>query len=201
MNQKPAWLALMAAALVSTGHGFAAATPLAVDAAAAPSLRTGMLRAAQPTDAAAIAALYNHYILHTTITFEMAAVTEAEIVGRLAAVQPALPWLVAERDGALVGYAYASPWRTRAAYRQSVETTVYVDRNHGRGGIGSALYAALIAELRSRSMHALIGGISLPNAASVALHEKFGFRKVAHFEQVGRKFDRWLDVGYWELIL
>jgi len=160
-----------------------------------------MLRAAQPTDAAAIAALYNHYILHTTITFEMAAVTEVEIVGRLAAVQPALPWLVAERDGALVGYAYASPWRTRAAYRQSVETTVYVDRNHGRGGIGSALYAALIAELRSRSMHALIGGIALPNAASVALHEKFGFRKVAHFEQVGRKFDRWLDVGYWELIL
>jgi phosphinothricin acetyltransferase len=160
-----------------------------------------MLRAAQPTDAAAIAALYNHYILHTTITFEMAAVTEAEIVGRLAAVQPALPWLVAERDGALVGYAYASPWRTRAAYRQSVETTVYVDRNHGHGGIGSALYAALIAELRSRSLHALIGGISLPNAASVALHEKFGFRKVAHFEQVGRKFDRWLDVGYWELIL
>lgn len=160
-----------------------------------------MLRAAQPTDAAAIAALYNHYILHTTITFEMAAVTEAEIVGRLAAVQPALPWLVAERDGALVGYAYASPWRTRAAYRQSVETTVYVDRNHGHRGIGSALYAALIAELRARSMHALIGGIALPNAASVALHEKFGFRKVAHFEQVGRKFDRWLDVGYWELIL
>jgi phosphinothricin acetyltransferase len=160
-----------------------------------------MIRPAQPTDAAAIAAIYNHYILHTPITFEEAAVTEGEMVARMAAIQPALPWLVAEEGGAVVGYAYAGPWKSRAAYRHSVETTVYVDRHHGRSGIGSGLYAALIAQLRSRSMHCLMGGIALPNAASVALHEKFGFRKVAHFEQVGRKFDRWLDVGYWELIL
>jgi phosphinothricin acetyltransferase len=160
-----------------------------------------MIRPAQPTDAAAIAAIYNHYILHTTITFEEAAVTEGEIVARMAAVQPALPWLAAERGAALVGYAYASPWKSRAAYRHAVETTVYVDRHHGRGGIGSELYAALIGELKGRSMHSLMGGIALPNDASVALHEKFGFRKVAHFEQVGRKFDRWIDVGYWELIL
>jgi phosphinothricin acetyltransferase len=160
-----------------------------------------MIRAAQPSDAPAIAAIYSHYILHSAITFEEVAVTAGEIAGRMAAVQPALPWLVAERGGAVVGYAYASPWKSRAAYRHSVETTVYVDRLHGRGGIGSALYAALIGDLRPRAMHALMGGIALPNAASVALHEKFGFRKVAHFEQVGRKFDQWIDVGYWELTL
>jgi phosphinothricin acetyltransferase len=160
-----------------------------------------MIRPAQPADAAAIAAIYNHYILHTAITFEEAAVTDAEMAARMAAIQPALPWLVAEVGGAVVGYAYAGPWKGRAAYRHSVETTVYVDRHHGRSGLGSALYAALISELRVRAMHCLMGGIALPNDASVALHEKFGFRKVAHFEQVGRKFDRWIDVGYWERIL
>ncbi len=160
-----------------------------------------MIRPAQPTDAAAIAAIYNHYILHTAISFEETAVTAEEIAARMAAIQPALPWLVAERDGAVVGYAYASPWKSRAAYRHSVETTVYVDQHRGRSGLGSELYAALIVELQRRSIHSLMGGIALPNPASIALHEKFGFRKVAQFEQVGRKFERWIDVGYWELIL
>jgi phosphinothricin acetyltransferase len=78
---------------------------------------------------------------------------------------------------------------------------VYVDQHRGRSGLGSELYAALIVELQRRSIHSLMGGIALPNPASIALHEKFGFRKVAQFEQVGRKFERWIDVGYWELIL
>jgi phosphinothricin acetyltransferase len=89
----------------------------------------------------------------------------------------------------------------RAAYRYSAETSVYVAQGQGGRGIGSALYKALLEELRTRGIHMAIGGIAQPNPASVALHESLGFEKVAHFKQVGRKFDRWIDVGYWELRL
>jgi phosphinothricin acetyltransferase len=160
-----------------------------------------MIRPAHPADAPAIAAVYNHYVLHTPITFEEEAVSGDEIVARLQEVQAGLPWLVAEHEGVVIGYAYASRWKSRCAYRYAVETTVYVDQAARGAGVGSKLYQALVGDLRGRSMHSLIGGIALPNAASVALHEKFGFRKVAHFEQVGWKFKQWIDVGYWELIL
>jgi phosphinothricin acetyltransferase len=160
-----------------------------------------MIRPAHSADAPAIAAVYNHYVLHTPITFEEEAVSGDEIAARLQEVQAGLPWLVAEREGVVIGYAYASRWKSRCAYRYAVETTVYVDQAARGAGVGSKLYQALIGDLRGRSMHSLIGGIALPNAASVALHEKFGFRKVAHFEQVGWKFKQWIDVGYWELIL
>jgi phosphinothricin acetyltransferase len=101
----------------------------------------------------------------------------------------------------VVGYAYAGPWRSRAAYRDAVESTVYVESGLAGSGIGSKLYDALIPELRRRSFHCAMGGIALPNAASVALHEKKGFIKVAHFREVGWKFQRRIDVGYWELVL
>ena len=100
-----------------------------------------------------------------------------------------------------MGYAYATAWRVRRGYRYSTEVTVYVDPGAGGRGIGSLLYTDLIAALQERGIHAAMGGIALPNDASVALHEKFGFKKVAHFEQVGVKFDRWIDVGYWQRIL
>jgi phosphinothricin acetyltransferase len=112
-----------------------------------------------------------------------------------------LPWLVAEEDGTVVGYAYATKWRTRPAYRQSVEVTVYVASDRRRRGIGSVLYDSLLDELRDHGIHAAIGGIALPNPASVALQEKFGFEKVAHFAEVGFKFGKWIDVGYWQRIL
>lgn len=160
-----------------------------------------MIRAATASDAAAICAIYNHYVATTTISFEEQPVPEAEMARRIGDVGAALPWLVFEQDGAVLGYAYATPWRARSAYRFSVESSVYVSRDHGRRGIASALYQALLDALAARGVHAVIGGIAQPNAASVALHEAFQFEKVAHFKQVGRKFGQWVDVAYWQRIL
>ena len=160
------------------------------------------VRAVTPADAGAVAAIYNHYVLQTVVTFEEEPITAAEISLRIDEVRTgSLPWFVAERAGAMAGYAYGSRWRTRSAYRFSSEVTVYLAPEQGRRGIGSALYAELLSALRGSGLHAAIGGIALPNDASVALHEKFGFKKVAHFEQTGFKFNRWIDVGYWQLIL
>jgi phosphinothricin acetyltransferase len=160
------------------------------------------IRAAEARDAKAVADIYNHYVLKSAVTFEEEPVTSEEIARRMQQVRSArLPWLVAEMDRHIVGYAHATPWKTRTAYRFSVEITVYLVPERGGRGIGSALYSNLLAILQARGIHAVIGGIALPNQASVALHEKFGLRKVAHFEQVGFKFNRWIDVGYWQRTL
>jgi L-amino acid N-acyltransferase YncA len=157
------------------------------------------LRDATPDDAPAIAAIYNPYIADTTISFEEEPVPDAEMARRIADVQAAgLPWLVAEAGGAVIGYAYATKWRVRHAYRHSVESSVYLAPAAARKGIGSALYTALFERLRAGGYHLVIGGIALPNEASVALHEKMGYEKAAHFKEVGFKFGRWLDVGYWQ---
>jgi L-amino acid N-acyltransferase YncA len=160
------------------------------------------VRSASPADADALASIYNPYVRETQITFEEAEVTGSEMARRLREIEAAsLPWLVAQRGPEVVGYAYAAMWRARSAYRFSTEVTVYIQRGEQRRGIGSLLLGELIAELRSRKLHVAIGGIALPNEASVALHEKFGFRRVARFEQVGFKLGRWIDVGYWQLLL
>ncbi len=153
-------------------------------------------------DVETLVRIYNHYVTQTIITFEEESVTAAEMARRVADVQlTSLPWLVAERDGAVVGYAYATKWRVRQAYRFSTEVTVYVAPELAGKRIGSMLYGQLLSALRARNIHAAIGGIALPNDASVALHEKFGFKKVAHFEEVGFKFNQWIDVGYWQFNL
>ena len=160
------------------------------------------VRPATAADAAAVARIYNPYVTDTIVTFEEEPVTAAEMAERIDQVlADSLPWLVADVDGVVAGYAYATRWRPRFGYRFSVEVTVYLAADRGGRGIGSKLYEALIAALRERGLRAAMGGIALPNDASVALHEKFGFKKVAHFDQVGIKFDRWIDVGYWQLIL
>jgi phosphinothricin acetyltransferase len=120
---------------------------------------------------------------------------------RIAAVMCSLPWLVAEAGRVVVGYAYATPWRTRSAYRFAVESTVYLSPDHTRQGLGSQLYRELIGELRARKLHTALGIIALPNPASIAVHEKMGFERVAELKQVGWKFNRWVDVGYWQLML
>lgn len=161
-----------------------------------------MIRTATAGDADAIARIYNHYVANTIITFEEQAVSSEEMAARIAEVAAAsLPWLVAELDGSIVGYAYASKWKGRCAYRFSAECTVYLDPDCVGRGYGTQLYESLFAALRERGMHAVIGGVALPNPASVALHEKLGMRKVAHFGEVGYKFDRWIDVGYWQATL
>jgi L-amino acid N-acyltransferase YncA len=157
------------------------------------------IREAAAPDAAPVAAIYNHYVTGTVVTFEEEPVSDAEVARRIEEVQSAsLPWLVAEVDRHVVGYAYARPWHARSAYRFSAEITVYLAETHVGRGIGSTLYGELLPILQARRIHAVMGGIALPNEASVALHEKFGLRKVAQFEEVGFKFDRWIDVGYWQ---
>ena len=160
-----------------------------------------MIHPVTTADAPSICAIYNHYIANTIITFEEELVPVDEMRVRLSQASPALPWLVVEENGAIVGFAYASQWKSRCAYRFSVEITIYLDPDATGRGFGKMLYSALIGELRKIKLHSLIGGISLPNPASVALHEKMGFVKVAHFKEVGFKFDKWIDVEYWELIL
>ena len=160
------------------------------------------LRTATPADAEAICAIYNHYIAQTTISFEEELVTPADMAQRITDVTAAnLPWLVLHDGDTLIGYAYATKWRVRQAYRFSVETSVYLDRHHIGQGAGKMLYEALLAELRQRELHLAIAGIAQPNEASVRLHERLGFKKVAHFAEVGRKFGNWIDVGYWQLPL
>jgi phosphinothricin acetyltransferase len=160
------------------------------------------IRVAHADDAKAIAAIYNPYILNTTISFEEEPVTDAAMAQRIADVQAGgLPWLVAVQDGRVLGYAYATKWRVRHAYRFSVESSVYLAPQAARQGLGTALYTALLAQLAEHGVHLVIGGIALPNDASVALHEKMGYEKVAHFREVGFKFGRWLDVGYWQRTL
>jgi L-amino acid N-acyltransferase YncA len=156
------------------------------------------IRPVRPDDAAAICSIYNHYVRNSTISFEETPVSSEEMVTRIRAIAP---WYVCEHDAALLGYAHAAPWRGRSAYRFSVESSVYLAPEHAGKGIGKQLYTALITDLRQRGIHAVMGGIALPNDASIALHEALGFVKVAQFREVGRKFDRWLDVGYWQLLL
>ena len=160
------------------------------------------LRDASAADAAAITDIYNHYILHTAISFEEEPVSATTMAGRIAEVQQGgLPWLVAIVDGRVAAYAYATKWRVRAAYRFSVETSVYAAPGQVRGGLGKALYGALLERLRAAGIHLAIGGIALPNEASVGLHQAMGYVKAAHFTEVGQKFGRWIDVGYWQLKL
>jgi phosphinothricin acetyltransferase len=152
-------------------------------------------------DAEAVCAIYNQYVTNTIVTFEEQPVAVAEMQSRIAAVLEKLPWLVLEHDGDIAGYAYASPWKARIGYRFAVESSVYLAPAHVGCGFGSTLYQNLLDDLRARNIHCVIGGAALPNAASVALHEKLGFRQVAHFRENGFKFDRWIDVAYWQRVL
>ncbi|MBD8532716.1 MULTISPECIES: arsinothricin resistance N-acetyltransferase ArsN1 family B [unclassified Massilia] len=163
---------------------------------------TRTIRPATAADAASICVIYNHYIATTTISFEEEPVTAADMARRIADVAASnLPYLVMLDGEKLIGYAYATKWRVRAAYRHSVESSIYLDPAYAGKGAGTMLYEALLTELRQRGLHLVIAGIAQPNDASVRLHERLGFRKVAHFSEVGMKFGRWIDVGYWQLKL
>ncbi|CAM2817631.1 arsinothricin resistance N-acetyltransferase ArsN1 family B [Moritella viscosa] len=158
-----------------------------------------MIRIATKQDAEAISHIYNHYITTTVITFEEEVVSSDDIADRIKTTLAAgLPWLIAEEDNIVLGYAYATPWKSRSAYQFSVETSVYLDPNASRKGWGSQLYQALFVQLQHTKVRTVIGGIALPNPASIALHEKLGMHKSAHFSKVGYKFNQWIDVGYWQ---
>lgn len=159
------------------------------------------IRACADNDVAEICEIYNHYIERTVITFEEIPLTYAQMKERVHAYTKLYPWLVCEDAGEIVGYAYASKWKERSAYKHTAEVTVYLKHNATQKGYGSALYRELIAQLEGKGCHVLLGCLAIPNEASAKLHERFGFKQIAHFTEVGRKFDRWIDVGYWQKVL
>jgi phosphinothricin acetyltransferase len=159
------------------------------------------IRLARIDDAADILAIYAPYCESSTVTFETVAPTRAEMAGRIARVVESYPWIVAEVDGQILGYVYGTRFRERAAYRWTAEAAVYVALNHQRRGLARALYTSLFSILRHQGYSKVIAGVTLPNAASVQLHEKMGFQKVGHFPGVGFKSADWLDVGWWQLSL
>jgi L-amino acid N-acyltransferase YncA len=160
-----------------------------------------MIRMATAADGAAVARIYDPVVERTAISFEEEPPGPAEMARRIASVLGVAPWLLDERGGVVRGYAYASRHRERAAYRWSVDVAVYVDEAHRRAGVGAALYAKLIELLRLQGFYAAYAGITLPNRASVALHEAVGFRPVGIYRSVGYKLGAWHDVGWWQLDL
>ncbi|HEX5470542.1 MAG TPA: arsinothricin resistance N-acetyltransferase ArsN1 family B [Lacipirellulaceae bacterium] len=163
---------------------------------AAPSIRFARL-----TDAAGIRAIYAPYCESTCVSFETVAPNMDEMRERINRVAVQHPWLVCEVGGQIVGYVYASQFRERAAYRWAVEVAIYVATDYHGHGVGRALYHTLFSILRYQGYFKAFAGISLPNDASVGLHERMGFRPAAVFRGVGYKCERWIDVGWWQLEL
>jgi phosphinothricin acetyltransferase len=159
------------------------------------------IRFAKPDDAAGVLAIYGPYCDSTTVSFEIAAPTIAQMSQRIERIMAQHPWLIAENDGEVAGYVYASQHRERAAYRWMVDVAVYISPAYRRRNLGKALYTALFEVLRTQGYFKAFAGITLPNAASVRLHESVGFRPIAVYEGVGFKMGQWLDVGWWQLDL
>jgi phosphinothricin acetyltransferase len=158
-------------------------------------------RLATAGDAPAIAAIYAPYVHGTIVSFETEPPDAAEIAARIERIGQQYPWLAASADGRVVGYAYACENRSRLAYRWSVDVAVYLDASAQRRGIGSALYRRLFALLQAQGYVSAFAGISLPNAASVGLHETVGFTLIGVYRNVGYKLGAWRDVGWWQLRL
>ena len=152
-------------------------------------------------DAARCAEIYRPFVTDGWTSFEIEPPDAAEMAGRMAGYGESHAWLVAERDGAVLGYAYGSQHRTRAAYATSCDVAVYVDPAFARQGVGRALYAALLPVLAARGFHAAFAGITLPNPGSIGLHEAMGFTPVGIYREVGWKCGGWRDVGWWQRLL
>lgn len=160
-----------------------------------------MIRKVKPSDVSAIVAIYNEYVVGSVISFETEPLSEEAMRRRIEDIAGGFPYLVWEENGEIAGYCYAHPWKERAAYRLTLETTIYLAPQYKRRGIGMRLMTALIDECRSAGFRALIACITGGNEESVALHSRLGFRQVSCFEKVGMKFGRELDVVDMELLL
>jgi phosphinothricin acetyltransferase len=160
------------------------------------------IRMAHAGDAEQIAAIYRPYVTDAVTSFEVDAPDAAEMAARIEAVLIRAPWLVCtDADGAVIGYAYASRHHERAAYQWSLDVAVYIHAAHHRRGVGRALYEKLFALLRLQGFYVAHAGITVPNAASIGLHESLGFVPVGVYPAVGWKFGAWRDVGWWRLAL
>ena len=176
--------------------GRAPAIPGDVPAASA------VIRPVEDRDAGAVAAIYAPHVTEGVASFETFPPDAVEMARRIAATTGTYAWLVCELPGTgVAGYVYAATFNPRAAYRWSTAVTVYIDARHPRRGIGRALYTSLFALLRLQGFYNAYGGITLPNAGSVGLHEAMGFRQIAMYREVGYKFGRWWDVGWWAMSL
>jgi phosphinothricin acetyltransferase len=160
-----------------------------------------MIRAIEPKDLQKVCDIYNHYILTTNASFEVDPVAMEEMQRRVNEVTSTHPWLVCEEDDDVVGFAYASKWKPRPAYRFTSEVTIYLDKDHLGKGIGKMLYQELFARLKVMGIHSMIATIAIPNENSIQLHESFGFKQVGQFKEMGNKFGEWIDVGYWHCMV
>lgn len=160
-----------------------------------------MIRYVTQRDVKRITEIYNDYIINTTISFEVKPLTEDEMRNRIESVLAHGPFLVWEEDGEIAGYCYAHPWKERAAYHNTLETTVYLAPQYFRRGIGSQLMRELINKCRVDNIKVLIACITANNEASIKMHEALGFKQVSYFSQVGEKFGQWLDVIDMQLTL
>lgn len=160
---------------------------------------SAQIRLARVADAADIAAIYRPYVESTVISFEMIAPDPQQMADRIAQTLPHYPWLVCEWDGRIAGYAYAARHRERKAYRWSVDTAAYIHPDYHRRGIGRGLYTSLFAIVSAQGFVNAYAGITLPNPASVGLHESVGFLPVGVYRSVGYKLGAWHDVGWWAL--
>ena len=158
-------------------------------------------RAATPDDAAAIADIYAPFVKGSSVSFETEPPDEAAMRARIEAGGELYPWLVAEEGGTILGYAYAARFRDRPAYRFAVETSVYLRPGAGGRGLGRLLYEPLLAMLEAQGFTQAIAAITLPNEASVRLHERLGFERAGTYRQVGWKLGAWHDVGLWQRAL
>ncbi len=162
-------------------------------------MQSYQIRSARPSDAETVQAIYAPIVETTAISFEDVPPSATEMAQRIESTsRQGYPYLVAERNGEVIAYAYAGPHRARAAYRSSVDVTIYVAEDARGGGVGRTLYTELLTSLRRAEFHAAFAGIALPNPGSIALHEAVGFTHLGTYREVGFKFDRWHDVGWWQ---
>jgi L-amino acid N-acyltransferase YncA len=162
-------------------------------------LMTATIRLAIPDDAAGVQAIYAPVVRDTAISFELEPPTIEDMQQRIIAVTKTMPWLICQHQEEILGYAYASPHRVRAAYQWSVDVSVYIQAHARRSGIGRGLYRSLFALLALQGFYQAYAGITLPNPASVGLHESLGFQPVGVYRAVGYKLGAWHDVGWWQL--
>ncbi len=161
-----------------------------------------MIRNVKLSDAYAISNIYNYYIENTIITFETDIFDVAKTEKRIKKIlEKGFPYIVYEENGEVIGYAYAGIWRERKAYEITLETSIYIDHNKLGSGVGSKLYQELIEKSREIGIHSLIGVVSVPNESSKRLHLNFGFKLLGVFTEVGQKFDKYIDVEFWQLML
>lgn len=160
-----------------------------------------LIRPALESDAEAVAAVYAPYVRDTAVSFETDAPSAAVMAQRIADTTLTHPWLVAERERVVVGYAYAAKHSQRPGYRWTVDATIYVRMEERRSGVGRCLYRALLAILRLQGFRSVFSEIVLPNAGSVGLHEMMGFKPIGIHKDIGFKLERWQDIGYWQLRL